>query len=339
VITLNGFCEAPATAPAKPTAPQNCRKVITKAEFEKVMEAVIPKSRRPDADANPQVKQAIARQYADILVMANEAKKRGIQHNPNTQELLRLSQLQVLAQGLLQDLNEKAKPSETEITKYYNDNKASFEEGIVRRLFIPKQTAPAPAQPAAGSEAKPAPPATNAPVPDAAAQKAFAEKIRERGAAGEDFDKLQKEAFESAKNTQTPPSTQLGPRRRGSLPPDHDAAVFALKPGEVSQLFDTASGWYLYKLESKRQVPLSDVREELTRRLQPQKFTDARTAIANSVKPDFNPDYFGATTTSPVTAASPRGAAQTPKGPRLPRGAAPPAPAQPAPQPQPTQPK
>jgi len=311
VIVLNGFCEAPAASAAKPAAvtPQNCKKVITKAEFEKIMDAVVPKSRRTEAELNPQVKQAIARQYTDILVLANEAKKRGVQRNPNTQELMRLSQLQVLAQGLLQQMNEKAQPSPAEIEKHYNENKVAFEEAILRRLFIPKQTSTSAQSTTTSGEAKPAqqPPATSV---SEAAQKTFADKVRERAAAGEDFDKLQKEAFDFAKNTQTPPSTQLGPRRRGSLPPDHDAAVFALKGGEVSQLFDTASGWYLYKVESKRQVPLNEVREEIVRRLQPEKFSDARTAISNSVKPDLNPDYFGAapsTASAATPAAKPAG--------------------------------
>src|SRR6266850_1695530 len=339
VIVLNGFCELPvagATAPAAAANKANCKKVITKAEFEKIVEAVIPKARRAEAEANPQVMQGIAKQYAEILVMSNEAKKRGLQRQQSTQELLRISQLQVLAQSLLQDLNEKSAPTPAEIEKYYNDNKPAFEEAIVRRVVIPKETAAAPplankdaAQPKAPAE--PPPPAAT----DLAAQKAFAEKARARAVAGEDLEKIQKEAFEASKNAQAPPSTQLGPLRRGSLPPDHDAALFALKPGEVSQLFDTGNGWYFYKVESKRAVPLSEVREELTRRLQPQKFNDARTAVANSVQPDLNQDYFGATLPSPVSASSP---GATPARPGLQRGPATPRSPRPAPQSAPAQP-
>jgi len=338
VIVLNGFCEVPAagtTAPAAAANKANCKKVITKAEFEKIVDAVIPKARRAEAQANPQVMQGIAKQYAEILVMSNEAKKRGLQRQPSTQELLRISQLQVLAQSLLQDLNEKSAPTPAEIEKYYTDNKPAFEEAIVRRVVIPKETAAA-TPPANKDAAQPKAPAEPPPpAPDAAAQKAFAEKARERAVAGEDLEKIQKDAFEATKNTQPPPSTQLGPLRRGSLPPDHDAALFALKTGEVSQLFDTGNGWYFYKVESKRTLPLSEVREELTRRLQPQKFNDARTAVANSVQPDLNQDYFGATLPSPVSASTPGaqparpGLQRGPATPRTPRTAPQPTPAQP----------
>ena len=295
VITLNGFCEAPAAAaaPAAKPATQNCKKVITKAEFERILSAAIPPSRLPEVEANPQFMQQIARQYAEIMVMANEAKKRGLQRRPATQEMLRISQMQVLAQGLVQELNQQSTPSPAEVDQYYRDNQPAFEEAIVRRLMIPKPPATPP--PASGSEAKPGQPAaTPAPGADEAAQKAYAEKARQRAVSGEDFDKIQSDAFLFFKSTQSPPTTLLGPRRRGTLPPDHDAAVFALKPGEVSQLFETPNGSYLYKVESKRMLPLAEVREEISRRLQPQKFNDSRTAITNAVKTDLNPDYFGA---------------------------------------------
>src|SRR6266850_3567980 len=203
VIVLNGFCEAPvagATAPAAAAAANkaNCKKVITKAEFEKIVEAVIPKARRAEAEANPQVMQGIAKQYAEILVMSNEAKKRGLQRQSGTQELLRISQLQVLAQSLLQDLNEKSAPTPAEIEKYYNDNKPAFEEAIVRRVVIPKETAAAPPPPSKDAAQPKAP----AEPPPPAAQKAFAEKARARAVAGEDLERIQKEAFEASKNTQ-----------------------------------------------------------------------------------------------------------------------------------------
>src|SRR5262249_59674649 len=122
-----------------------------------------------------------------------------------------------------------------EIEKFYNDNKAAFEEAIVRRLMIPKPAATPPsAPPASGSEAKPAESASPQPAPDEAAQKAYAEKARERAVAGEDFDKIQSDAFLFYKTTIAPPTTVLGPRRRGTLPPDQESAVFALKPGDVS---------------------------------------------------------------------------------------------------------
>lgn len=278
VITLMNFCEAGVPSAKTTAAPvANCKKVITKEEFDRVINAVIPKSRRAMAGAIPmQVKQSIARQYAMLLVMANAAEERGYPgKDPNTETALRLSRLEVLAQALNEDLQEKTTPADAEIEKYYTDNPTAYTEATLERLYIPKNT-----------------PGKSAPA-DIAAKKTMAEKLRARAAAGEDFAKLQKDAYSEAGITQTPPSVELGARRRGLLPPDQDAPVFALPTGGVSQLFESPAGWYVYKIESKRSLPLSDVRAEILHKLQPEKLADARKAVTESVKTDLNPAYFG----------------------------------------------
>jgi hypothetical protein len=331
VITLDYCSGAVATAATK-TA---CKKVITKAEFDGILDAAIPKSRRPaGADVPPQVKQAVAREYLNMYIMAREAERRGYENKPLAQEMLNLSRMQVLSMVLNQDLQEKTKPTNSEIQKYYDDNPSAFIEVGLRRLYIPKPapvqpptptpatnaanafTAPAPALAAAaagtgksGDVAKStdATKAADAPKPpDPEVLKAAAEKFRDRAAAGEDLDKLEKEAFEAAGNKQTAPPTQMGSRRRGVLPPDQDAEVFALNPGQVSKLIENPGGFYLYKVETKRTQPLSEVKDEIQRKLQPEKLNDARTAITGKVKSNFNEKYFGgAVAGAPGSASAP----------------------------------
>ena len=238
------------------------------------MNAVVPKNRRTELP--PTAKQQIAQQFTTLLVMATTAQKRGIEHkDPNVQEALKLSRQQVLAQSLNQDLMEQATPSEAEIKKYYDDNPSAYDEVTLLRLYIPKAT----------TTGKPG---------DADAEKAAAEKLRARAAAGEDFDKLQKEAFASQPNPQGAPSAQMGPRRRGAMPAEQESAIFSTPAGSVTQLFDNPAGWYVYKVVSKRAVPLTDVKEEILHKLQQQRYMDARNAITNSVEPEFNEKYFGA---------------------------------------------
>jgi parvulin-like peptidyl-prolyl isomerase len=278
VITLTNFCAAGSKNPPATKAP-GCNRIITRAEFEQVVSAVIPKSRLAKGQEVPaQVKQAIAREYATILVMANAAQKRGFPaKDPATMEMLKLSRLQVLAQGLSQELQEKAKPTDAQSAKYYQDNASAFTEATLRRLIIPKPL------PSNGKD-KPA---------DDAALKAAAQKLRDRAAAGEDFDKLQKEAYDASGNKQAPPPTQIGAQRRGTLPPDQDAQVFNLAPGGVSQLLENPGGWYVYKIESKRTLPLAEVKDEIVRKLQPERLADERNDIINSVSTKLNDQYFG----------------------------------------------
>jgi hypothetical protein len=266
VITIKNLCTDGSTAPS-------CSTVITKGQFEHILDSVLPSGMK----LPPASKQQIAHQYASLILMSTAAKKAGVTENdPEVQARVELATKSAIAQSYDRRLHEEAKPTDVEIEKYYKDNPSAFEEVTLARLYIPRATP---------SKSKPA---------DEAAEKAAAEKLRQRAAAGEDLDKLQKEAFTSSGNTGTPPPTQIGPRRRGQgLPPDQETAIFALQPGSVTQLLENPAGWYVYKVISKRQVPLSEVKDEISAKLQQQKYTDERDAINKSVDTQLNTAYFG----------------------------------------------
>ena len=102
VITIQGLCDNP---PADETADKSkasgCKTVITRAEFEKVVDALSPNM------ASPARRQFAAR-YAMGLVMAHQAHKMGIDQGPRYEELLKLARVQVAMQQLQQTLQEKA---------------------------------------------------------------------------------------------------------------------------------------------------------------------------------------------------------------------------------------
>jgi parvulin-like peptidyl-prolyl isomerase len=313
VITIQGLCAAPAaaakTAAAKPAGP--CKTVISKAQFEKIIDAVVPKARR--AELPPMARQQIAHQFATLLVMAGKAKQKGVENDPNVKEQLTLSRDQVLASAYNQKLLDEAQPTDAEEQKYYDANKSSFDEATLQRLYIPKGT-----------------PSKDKPV-DADAEKAAAQKLHDRAASGEDFAKLQKQAFANQPNAQSAPSPDMGPRRRGSLPPDQESAVFALKPNDVSALLENPAGWYVYKVTAKRTLPFAEVKEEIGHRLQQQKYMDLRNGATNSADIKLNEAYFGAAE-HPEMEGMP-GMRTPPSGPSSRKPGTPPT-SQPAPQPQ-----
>src|SRR5437660_11398879 len=93
------------------------------------------------------------------------------------------------------------------------------------------------------------------------AMKQEAEALHTRAASGEDFDKLQQEAFTTGGLKANPPSTKLGKVRRSSLPADQ-GAVFDLKLGEVSQLISGPNGYldyYVYEIVTLQQYMLQYV--------------------------------------------------------------------------------
>jgi parvulin-like peptidyl-prolyl cis-trans isomerase-like protein len=285
VITIENLC------PGKESGPQ-CRTVITKDRFEHLMKSVIP-------NLPPGARRQAAQQLAELLVLATDGEKMGLQNQEDVKDRIYLRRLQILGAAYGEYLKEhKAKVSEADAQKYYSENKEAYEEITLRRLFIPK--------PPQGGDKKP-------PL-DETATKALADKMHERAAAGEDFDKLEQEVFtattpEMAKSGVPP--TSLGPRRRGlGVPPQHEAELFAMKPGQVSPVYDEPTSYVIFKVDANRTLPFDDVKTQIISTLEEQKFKDAMQETMSSVKTSLNDNYFKPPE-KPATASKPPSATPT----------------------------
>ncbi|HVP43019.1 MAG TPA: peptidyl-prolyl cis-trans isomerase [Terriglobales bacterium] len=266
MIIIENLC-----AQSKPGA--DCKTVITKSEFERILAAIRP-------NLPPDARQQVAKKYVELLTFAEKAEHAGLDKSPEFREQLRLMRMQALAGAYGRHLQEKyAKAPDAEVEKYYQDNKPAYDEVTLKRIYIPK--------PATGGEKKP-------PLDEAAA-KAMAEKIQARAVAGEDFDKLQAEADAAANpdaSKGSAPTSTLGARRRGQLPPSHESAIFELGSGKVSPLLEEPSGYFIYKVESKQLLPLEQVKGQIARQLEEQKLRDAIQRTVSSVKATYNEKYF-----------------------------------------------
>ncbi|HKT25456.1 MAG TPA: peptidyl-prolyl cis-trans isomerase [Terriglobales bacterium] len=306
VITIDGVCDislngtTKAAAPVRtgtsrsanakrPTeqSPTSCKTQITRAEFEKLLKAVAP-------NAPATVNRQIATRYVQLLTAANEGVKLGINKDPEYEEQLAIARLQVLAQTAERKLQtEAANVSEADEKAYYDQNPSAFEEVTLTRIFIPRNpatptnTGSAPAQPAATDP------------------QAIADEAHKQLAAGDDPEKVEKTAYEQLKNTTAPPSTKFGSRRRGSLPPAQEAKIFALNSGDVSEVFSDSVGYTIYKLDSKKELPLDQVKDDIKRRLTQQHLEDSRQKIMGASKAEYNDAYFGPEST-PARPAPPR---------------------------------
>jgi hypothetical protein len=134
----------------------------------------------------------------------------------------------------------------------------------------------------------------------------LAESLRTRAAAGEDFAKLQKEAFEAAGGKMQTTTVNLPSVRRSALSPGQ-AAVFDLKPGEVSQVINDAGGHYIYKVNSKSEVPLDQAKNEIRSKLQNDRMKEMMDKLNSSFKVESNEAYFG-----PPSPAGPMGSPMRP---------------------------
>ena len=82
------------------------------------------------------------------------------------------------------------------------------------------------------------------------------------------------------------------PRRPGTLPEAHES-VFDMKAGEISPVFSDPAAFYIYKVVSVRQVPLSEVKATISQTLQRQIVTDKIQQIQSAVTPVLNDAYLG----------------------------------------------
>ena len=97
--------------------------------------------------------------------------------------------------------------------------------------------------------------------------RARAEVLLARARAGEDFESLARQHSDDATR---PWGGELDPFGRGEKSGPIEDAAFALSPGEVSGLVQTAAGWHILKLEQRlpaAQVPLERAREAIREHL------------------------------------------------------------------------
>jgi PPIC-type PPIASE domain len=285
VITINGVCDKSAAATA------DCKTVITREQFEKVINSIQPTM--PKA----QQKQ-FATRYVNVVLLADKAHELGLDKGPAFDEQMYLARLQILARlGGEQMQKEASKVSDQEIADYYSAHAGDFRTISYEKIYVPKQkqldtTGQKPNDPDAQKKRE----------SSDAAMKDEADKLRARAAAGEDFPKLQQEAYDFAGMKLKANNTPVEKVRKTALPPT-DAAIFDLKKGEISHVFNDPQGYMIYKVEDFQDQPLADVREEVSRTLQNEKVKKASEALQKTAASDTTYDdaYFG----TPAPASAP----------------------------------
>jgi peptidyl-prolyl cis-trans isomerase C len=105
-----------------------------------------------------------------------------------------------------------------------------------------------------------------------AATKTEAEGVLKRVKAGEDFAALAKQYSKDPGSAAVGGDLNFFPK--GQMVPAFDAAAFAMKPGDISDLVETEFGFHIIKLTEKRTgrtVPLAEVKDRLSEFLKQRK--------------------------------------------------------------------
>jgi len=315
VLTIKGVCPAaPKTATgakagtAKTAAaakkPADCETKITRAQFEKLTKAL----QQGPNPLNPQQKRQLATMLPRFMAMSDAAKAKGLDKTDRFQEMMKFYKMQILTQELQHSVNDEAdKIPHEKIEAYYKEHPQDYEQFSLDRLFIPRYKQNPPEEDAKDQEKLTEEQQKAKEAADKAKQEQgeqeltkLADTLRERAAAGEDFVKLQKEAFEAAGQKVENPTVNLPKVRRTGLPAAHNV-VFDLKVGEVSQVITDTGGHYIYKVVSKEVLPLDQQLEtEIHNKLKNERVKEMMDKYTNSFQATPNEDYFG-----PATPAGP----------------------------------
>src|SRR5258706_8339769 len=130
VITVQGLCERPGGSTATPS---DCKTVITRAEFEKITNAVQP-------NMPPAAKKQFVNRYVMVLLLAEKAHELGLDQGPEFDEQMYLARIQNLARLAGERLQkDSSQVSDSDINDYYRAHSADFKAISFERLYVPKQ--------------------------------------------------------------------------------------------------------------------------------------------------------------------------------------------------------
>ncbi len=282
VITIQGLCNKPrAENKTAKTAAAPCETTISRSEFEAVVNAIQPGM--PEA-----ARKQFANRYAMGVVLAHDAHEQGLDRGPAFDEMMKLMRIQVMAQELAKNLRkEAAQVSDADVKAYYDKNSDKYQEADFERIYIPKTKQATPK-----ADEKPADVEKERAASESE-MKAKADALHASAVAGGDFSKLQSDAFETAGMKVESPSTKLTNVRAANFPPDQ-RSIFALKPGAVSDVIPSQSGFFIYKLDSKTAVPIDQARQEIISALENQRFQEKMETVQKSVQLSYDENYFKA---------------------------------------------
>ena len=183
---------------------------------------------------NPRLKEQFLDRWVDITLIAQGARDRKLDQDPEIQAKIEDIMNAVLAQEFLyREIEDKVKITDDEIETYYKGHKDEFTnpESVKARHILLK-------------------------VPEGADDKAWeeaeskAEDIKKKLENGEDFAELAKKYSDDPGSRNK--GGDLGFFTKGRMVPEFESAAFSLKPGEISDPVKTDFGYHIIEVKEKK---------------------------------------------------------------------------------------
>jgi peptidyl-prolyl cis-trans isomerase C len=237
----------------------------------------MPPERRATA-ASPQARRQLAEQLAEMMAMAQEARTKKLDQNPDTKIQLEVRTNQLLATALYQQIAKDNKPDDAALHSYYDAHKGEWEQVTARHILIRMNGSAVPLREGQKD------------LSDEEAM-AKAKDLRAKIVAGGDFAALAKtESDDSGSGLN---GGTLGEFTRGRMVPQFEQAAFALPVGEVSEPVKTQFGYHIIQVEKHESKKFEDVQGEIEQKMQPEMAQKVVDDIKKKTTITFDTAYFG----------------------------------------------
>jgi len=259
IVSISLYAQAPAADPQKVVA-TIAGKDITVADVQK-MTAMFSAQDLQQYQQNPQF---ILSQFFLFLHLAEEGDKLKLLEKSPYKEQYEGLKLQLERNARINEENNTFPVSPEMIDKYYQEHSAQYEQAKIKVIYIAYagQETPKGTDPASVAAAARAAVAVGLSKRSEADARTLATDIVKQLRGGADFVKLVAQYSEDAASKAAGGDFGLV-KAVGEYPAELKTAVFALKPGEISEPIRQPTAYYIVRLEEKGSQPVDEVREKI----------------------------------------------------------------------------
>ncbi|HLH38872.1 MAG TPA: peptidylprolyl isomerase [Bryobacteraceae bacterium] len=253
---------------------------ITRSQFERIL-STIPQPQRAQL-ANPVARRKLAENYAELMLLAQEARARKIDQSEKVKAEIALQTDRVLASNVVEQLSE---PTDGDELAYYNSHKNEYEQVKARHILIRFKGSQVPLK----KDEK-----------DLTEEEALAKanEIRQKILAGGDFSELAKQESDDAGNADR--GGDLGTFTRGRMVPEFEKAAFAAEIGKVTEPVKTKFGYHLILVDSRETKPFAEVRPQIEQKLKQDNTQKTIADLKKKAAITYDDAYFGAPPAPPA---------------------------------------
>jgi parvulin-like peptidyl-prolyl isomerase len=271
---------------------------LTAAEFDSLIESL---PEQVKAQAKGPMKRQMAEQIVRVKLLAQQARKKGLDKEKNLQAQIQFQTENLLARAAFNEINKGLTIEEPALRKYYDEHKNEYERVTARHILVKFKGSPVPQR-----EGK----------PELTEEQALAraQELRAKLLAGGDFAAIAKEESDDTGSGQN--GGELGTFSRGQMVGEFDKAAFSLPVGQVSEPTKTQFGYHLILVDKRESRSFEDVRTEIEDRLKPEAAGAAVEKLRKEASVTLDEAYFGPASptppAAPADAPAPASAAPSP---------------------------